>query len=222
MEAVPVQKIRVLVVDDHTIVRDGICALLGLAGDIEVVGEASNGIEAVETVRKLKPDVILMDIAMPVMGGLEATHRIREEYPEIKVLALTQYNDKEYVFPVLEAGACGFISKASASSELSTGIRCVYRGDSFLSPSITKLLVEDYRESGAVKKKADPYDDLTRREKEIFQLLAEGYTTQKIADMLTISPKTAEGHKTSLMSKLDIHNRAELVKYALRKGVISV
>jgi two-component system response regulator NreC len=216
------QKIRVLVVDDHTIVRDGICALLGLAGDIEVVGEASNGIEAINAVRKLKPDVILMDIAMPVMGGLEATHKIRDECPEIKVLALTQYNDKEYVFPVLEAGASGFISKASASSELSTGIRCVYRGDSFLSPSITKLLVEDFRESGAIKKKSDPYDDLTRREKEIFKLLAEGYTTQKIADTLTISPKTAEGHKTSLMSKLDIHNRAELVKYALRKGVISI
>lgn len=216
------QKIRVLVVDDHTIVRDGICALLGLAGDIEVVGEASNGIEAIDVVRKLKPDVILMDIAMPVMGGLEATHRIRDEYPEIKVVALTQYNDKEYVFPVLEAGASGFISKASASSELSTGIRCVYRGDSFLSPSITKLLVEDFRESGAVKKKTDPFDELTRREKEVFILLAEGYTTQKIADTLTISPKTAEGHKTSLMSKLDIHNRAELVKYALRKGVISI
>jgi DNA-binding NarL/FixJ family response regulator len=215
-------KIRVLVVDDHTIVRDGICALLGLAGDIEVVGEASNGIEAIDMVRKFKPDVILMDIAMPVMGGLEATHRIREECPEIKVLALTQYNDKEYVFPVLEAGASGFISKASASSELSTGIRCVYRGDSFLSPSITKLLVEDYRETGAAKKKKDPYDELTKREKEIFRLLAEGYTTQKIADMLMISPKTAEGHKTSLMSKLDIHNRTELVKYALRKGVISV
>ena len=216
------QKIRVMVVDDHTIVRDGICALLGLAGDIEVVGEASNGVEAIEAVRKLRPDVILMDIAMPVMSGLEATHRIRDEYPEIKVLALTQYNDKEYVFPVLEAGASGFISKASASSELSTGIRSVYRDDSFLSPSITKLLVEDYRESGTVKKKADPYDELTKREKEIFKLLAEGYTTQKIADLLTISPKTAEGHKTSLMSKLDIHNRAELVKYALRKGVISV
>ena len=216
------QKIRVLVVDDHTIVRDGICALLGLAGDIEVVGEASNGIEALELVRKLSPDIVLMDIAMPGMDGLQATQQIHNEYPGVKVLALTQYNDKEYVFPVLEAGAHGFISKASASSELSTGIRCVYRGDSFLSPSITKILVEDFREGGPNKKKTDPYNDLTKREKEILKLLAEGYTTQKIADMLTISPKTAEGHKTSLMAKLDIHNRTELVKYALRKGVISV
>ena len=216
------QKMKVLVVDDHTIVRDGICALLGLAGDIEVVGEASNGIEALELVRKLSPDIVLMDIAMPGMDGLQATQQIHNEYPGVKVLALTQYNDKEYVFPVLEAGAHGFISKASASSELSTGIRCVYRGDSFLSPSITKILVEDFREGGPNKKKTDPYNDLTKREKEILKLLAEGYTTQKIADMLTISPKTVEGHKTSLMAKLDIHNRAELVKYALRKGVISV
>jgi DNA-binding NarL/FixJ family response regulator len=216
------KKIKVLVVDDHTIVRDGICALLGLAADIEVVGEASNGKEAIEMVKKLVPDVVLMDIAMPIMGGLEATHRIHKESPNVKVLALTQYDDREYVFPIIEAGAYGFISKSAASSELTTGIRSVYRGDSFLSPSVAKFLVEVYRQGSNLKKSLDPYDELTIREREVLKLLAEGYTIQEIANMLSISPKTAEGHKTSLMAKLDIHNRAELVKYALRKGIITI
>ena len=216
------KRIRVLVVDDHTIVRDGICALLGLAGDIEVVGEAANGREAIEMVKKLFPDVVLMDIAMPLMGGLEATQRIHKEFPHVKVLVLTQYDDREYVFPVIEAGAYGFISKSAASSELTTGIRSVNKGDSFLSPSVAKYLVEVYRQGGNLKKAHDPYDELTNREKEVLKLLAEGYTNQEIANMLSISPKTSEGHKTSLMSKLDIHNRADLVKYALRKGIITI
>jgi len=216
------QKIKVLVVDDHTIVRDGICALLGLAGDIEVVGEAANGREALEMVRKLMPDVVLMDIAMPIMGGWEATRRICKEFPGIKVLALTQYDDREYVFPVIEAGACGFISKTAASSELASGIRSVYRGDSFLSPSVARFLVEDYQRGISIRKGHDPYGGLTNREREILKLSAEGYTTQEIADMLVISPKTVEGHRTSLMAKLDIHNRIDLVKYAIRKGIITV
>ena len=215
-------KIRVLVVDDHTIVRDGICALLRLAGDIEVVGEAANGREALEMAKKLMPDVVLMDIAMPNMDGLEATRRIRKEFPKVKVLVLTQYDAKEYVFPVIEAGASGFISKTAASSELVSGIRSVYRGDSFLSPSAARILVEDYQQEASIRKEQDPYKQLTDREREILKLLAEGYTTRKIADMLVISVKTVEGHKTNLMSKLDIHNRTDLVKYALRKGIITV
>jgi len=209
-------------VDDHTIVRDGICALLALAGDIEVIGEAANGKEALEKVKELAPDVVLMDIAMPLMGGLEATRRIRREFPGARVLALTQYDDKEYVFPVIEAGACGFISKTAASSELTAGIRSAYRGESFLSPSVARLLVEDYQREGGLRGRHDPYEQLTDREREVLKLLVEGYTTQEIADMLVISPKTVEGHKTSLMSKLDIHNRTDLVKYALRKGIITV
>ena len=216
------KKIRVLVADDHTIVRDGICALLALAADIEVVGEAANGREALEKVKELAPDVVLMDIAMPVMGGLEATRRIRKEFPKVKVLALTQYDDKAYVFPVIEAGACGFISKTAASSELASGIRSVHRGDSFLSPSVARFLVEDYQQVASMKGGQDPYEQLTDREREVLKLAAEGYTTQEIADMLVLSPKTVEGHKTNLMAKLDIHNRTELVKYALRKGIITV
>ena len=216
------QKIRVLVVDDHTVVRDGICALLALAGDIEVVGEAANGSEALKMVKELTPDVVIMDIAMPIMGGLEATRRISKEFPKTKVLVLTQHDDKEYVFPVIESGASGFISKAGASSDLTQGIRAVYRGDSFLSPSVAKLLVEDYQSTTGERTKKDPYYQLTERERDILKLLAEGYSTQDIADMLVITPKTVEGHKTNLMAKLGIHNRIELVKYALRKGIITI
>jgi two-component system response regulator NreC len=216
------EKIRVLVVDDHTIVRDGIRALLGLAGDIEVVGEAENGREALEKVRELVPDVVLMDVAMPTMDGLEATRRIHREFPQTKVLALTQYDDREYVFSVVEAGAQGFISKTAASAEVVSGIRAVYRGDSFLSPSVARLLVEHYREGASVRRGQDPYGQLTDREREVLKLLAEGYSGQEIAEILVISPKTVEGHKTNLMSKLDIHNRIDLVKYALRKGIITV
>ena len=215
------QKIRVLVVDDHTIVRDGICALLALAGDIEVVGEAANGSEALRMVKELEPDVVLMDIAMPIIGGLEATRRIYKEFPRAKVLVLTQYDNKEYVFPVVEAGASGFISKAAASSELASGIRSVYHGDSYLSPSVAKLLVEDYQHRGG-RASHDPYEQLTNRERDVLKLVAEGYTTQEIADMLVVSIKTVEGHKTNLMAKLGIRNRIELVKYALRKGIITI
>jgi DNA-binding NarL/FixJ family response regulator len=216
------QKIRILVVDDHTILRDGICALLTLASDMEVVGEAANGREALEKVKELEPDVVIMDIAMPLLGGLETTRRMRKEFPETKVLALTQYADKEYVFPVIEAGAHGFISKTAASSELALGIRSVYRGESFLSPSVAKLLVENFQQAGNLQQRRDPYDQLTGRERDVLKLLVEGHTTQEIADILVISPKTVEGYKTSLMDKLDIHNRVDLVKYALRKGIITV
>ena len=216
------QKIRVLIVDDHTILRDGICALLALAADIEVVGEAANGMEALEKVKQLAPDVVLMDISMPIMDGLEATRRIHREFPRMKVLVLTQYDDKEYVFPIIEAGAYGFISKTAASSELASGIRSVNRGDSFLSPSVARLLVEDYQQGYNIKENHDPYEQLTDREREVLKLLVEGHTTQKIADILVISPKTVEGHKTNLMAKLDIHNRTDLIKYALRKGIIIV
>ncbi len=215
-----VNKITVLIVDDHTIVRDGISALLALTGDIEVIGEASNGSEAIEKVRDLNPDVVLMDMAMPILGGLESTRRICKEF-RAKVLILTQYDDKEYVFPAIEAGASGFISKVAASAELATGIRSVYNGDSYLSPSIAKLLVEDYR-TGDKRGNSDPYQQLTARERDVIKLIAEGYTTQQIADMLVVSPKTVEGHRTNLMAKLGLRNRVELVKYAVRKGIISI
>ena len=213
-------RIRVLVVDDHTIVRDGICALLALAGDIEVIGVAANGSEGLDKVRELKPDVVLMDVAMPIMDGLEATRRIRRDFPQTKVIVLTQYDDKEYVFPIIEAGASGFISKKAASSDLASGIRSVYQGDSYLSPSVTRLLVEEHQHWVGGHANHDSYEQLTDRERDVLKLVAEGYTTREIAEMLVISAKTVEGHKTNLMAKLGVRNRIELVKYALRRGII--
>ena len=214
--------IRVLVVDDHTIVREGICTLLSLVDDIEVAGEAANGSEALTKVKELEPDVVLMDISMPIMDGLEATRRIQREFPKTKVLVLTQYDDKEYVFPIIESGAAGFISKAAASSDLTSGIRSIYRGESYLSPSVAKLLVESYQQGVGGRVGCDPYEQLTERERDVFKLVAEGHTTHEIADILVITSKTVEGHKTSIMAKLGIRNRIELVKYALRRGIIHI
>jgi two-component system response regulator NreC len=216
------KKIRVLIVDDHTLVRDGIKALLALATDIEVVGEAANGKEALERVRELAPDVVLMDLAMPIMGGLEATRRIRKGFTGTKVLALTQYDDSDYVVPVIEAGARGFITKMSAFSELATAIQAVYRGESYLSPSAATALVEEFQVKRSAEGEKDPYQQLTNREREVLKLLAEGYTAREIADMLVVSPKTVEWYRTRLMDKLNIHNKADLIKFAIRKRVITI
>ncbi|NMB42103.1 MAG: response regulator transcription factor [Firmicutes bacterium] len=214
--------IKVLLVDDHTIVREGISTLLELSPEIEVVGEAGNGYEALELIAELKPEVVLMDLAMPLMGGLEATRNIRQEFSEVKVLILTQYEDKEHVFAILGAGAHGFLNKSAASSELVSAIRSVRRGDSYLSPSATKYLVEDYRLEVDIKRSQDPYEQLTGREKEVLRLLAEGHTAREVAKLLVISPKTVDSHKTRFMAKLDLHNQTELIKYALRKKIISM
>ena len=216
------KKIKVLIVDDHTLVRDGIRALLALVADIEVIGEAANGKEAVEKVRQLTPDVVLMDLAMPIMGGLEATRRIRRESPGTKVLALTQYDDGEYVVPVIEAGARGFVTKMGAFSDLASAIQAVYRGDSFLSPIAAAALVEERQQKATGEVRKDTYQQLTDREREVLKLVVEGHTIREIADMLVITPKTVESYKTSLMNKLNIHNRTDLIRFAIRKGVITL
>ncbi|MBM3133232.1 MAG: response regulator transcription factor [Chloroflexi bacterium] len=215
-------KTRVLIVDDHTLVRDGIRALLALATDIEVVGEAGNGKEALEKMRELSPNIVLMDLAMPIMGGLEATRRIRKEFPETKVLALTQYDDREYIIPVIEAGARGFASKMAASSELSSAIDAVVKGGSFLSPTAAAVLIDECQLRTPSEEEKDPYQQLTDREREVLKLVAEGYTAKEIAEMLVISVRTAESYKTSLMQKLNIRNRTDLIKYAIRKGIITL
>ena len=216
------KKIRVLIVDDHTLVRDGIRALLALVSDIEVVGEAANGKEALEKVQELSPDVVLMDLSMPIMSGLEATRRIRKEFPKTRVLALTQYDDSEYVIPVIEAGARGFVTKMMAFSELASAIQAAYNGDSYLSPSAAAALIEECQQKVNTDGDKDPYQQLTDREREVLKLIAEGHTAREIADMLVVSPKTVEWYKTSLMNKLNIHNKTDLIKFAIRKRVITL
>ena len=216
------KKIRVLIADDHTLVRDGIRSMLTLVANVEVVGEATNGREAVEKTKQLAPDVVLMDLAMPIMSGLDAIRRIRREFPGTKVLALTQYDDSEYVVPVIEAGARGFVTKMAAFSELATAIQAVYNGDSFLSPSAAAALVEECQQKTTAEGEKDPYQLLTDRERETLKLVVEGHTTREIADMLVVSPKTVEWYKTSLMKKLNIHNRTDLIKFAIRKRLITV
>lgn len=216
------KRIKVLIVDDHTLVRDGIRALLSLAADIEVVGEAANGKEALLKVKQLEPDVVLMDLSMPTMNGLQAIRRIRREHSQCRILALTQYDDSEYVIPVIEAGARGFVTKMAAFSELATAIQAVYNGKSYLSPTAAAALVEEYQQKTPVKGEKDSYQQLTDREREVLKLVAEGHTAREIADILIVSPKTVEWYKASLMNKLNIHKRTDLIKYALRKGVIAL
>jgi DNA-binding NarL/FixJ family response regulator len=165
------RKIRVLIVDDHTLVRDGIRSLLALVSNIEVVGEAANGKEALEKMPELAPDVVLMDLSMPIMSGLEATRRIRKEFPKTRVLALTQYDDSEYVIPVIEAGACGFVTKMMAFSELAKAIQAAYNGDSYLSPSAAAALIEECQQKVSTEGDKDPYQQLTDREREVLKLI---------------------------------------------------
>lgn len=215
-------KIRVLIADDHAILREGIRALLRSYDDVEVVGEAGDGKEAIEKVIKLRPDVVLMDIAMPGLGGLEATLELRKAIPEARVLVLTQYDNKEYVFRFLKAGAAGFVLKKAVGTELVSAIRAVAQGGSYLHPGIAAEVIEGYlKESRRGEGEVD-YEGLTDREKQVLKLIAEGHTTKEIASILDISVKTVMGHRSHLMEKLDLHSRTELVKFAIRKGLIDI
>ena len=214
-------KIAVLVADDHTIVRKGICSLIDGKADIQVRGEAEDGREAIEKVEALSPDVVLMDITMPRLNGLEATRQIKKMFPQVKVLALTMYTNEEYILQILQAGASGNVIKQAAPAELISAIHAVYNGDSFLSPSISKTIIDEYLKHSAPSLPAE-HEKLTDREREVLQLIAEGYSNREIADKLQVSIKTVSVHRTNLMEKLEIHNVTDLVKYALRKGIITL
>jgi two-component system response regulator NreC len=214
-------KIRILIADDHTLLRNGIRALLEDEQDIVIVGEAEDGREAVRLAGQLKPNVVLMDIAMPLLNGLEATRQIKREHPEINVLVLTMYDHEEYFRQMLEVGASGYIIKRAAASELVSAIRAVYNGEAVLSPAITRLLLEDYLSRDARSEESDP-NALSSREREVLQLIAEGKTSREIAEILNLSVKTVQSHRTSLMQKLDLHDRGDLIKYAIQKKIIEL
>jgi two-component system response regulator NreC len=214
-------KIRVLLAEDHTIVRQGLRSILDGREGIQVVGEAKDGREAVEKAQQLQPDIVLMDLSMPLLSGLEATRQIKSQCPQIEVLVLTMHADEEYVFQILQAGASGYLLKQSAVGELVTAIQVVCEGNSYLSPAISRKIVDEYVRQAREQGKVDPYEQLTDREREVLHLIAEGYSTQKIADLLFISPKTVRGHRSSLTEKLGLHSNAELTRYAIRKGIVA-
>jgi DNA-binding NarL/FixJ family response regulator len=213
-------KIRVLIADDHAILREGVRALLNTTEDVEVVGEAADGREAIERCKALDPDVVLMDLSMPGLGGLEATLELKKLGLRARVLILSQYDDREYVRRLLKAGVSGYVLKKSAGAELAGAIRAVHRGGLVLDPEVARTAMEEARTP--VPAEAEPYDALTDREKQVLKLVAEGHSNKEVAEVLGISVKTAMSHRERVMEKLDVHNRTELVRFALRKGVIRV
>lgn len=213
--------IRILLADDHTILRNGIRAILDDEPGMVVVGEADDGRTAVTLACQLKPDIVIMDIAMPLLNGLEATRQIKRNCPAVKVIILTMHDNEEYIIQMLEAGAMGYILKDAAARELINALRLVYRGEAVLSPAITRIVIEDYLRWGVIRPTEDN-DELSPREREILQLIAEGYTNKQIAEILVISIKTVQAHRNSLMQKLKLHNRGELIKYAIQKKIIEI
>ena len=216
-----VRKTRVLIADDHAMFREGLRTLLAAHDDMEVVGEAEDGLEAVEKAALLQPDVVLMDIAMPRLGGLEATLELRHRKVPARVLVLTQYDDKEYAFHMIKAGASGYVVKKAAAAELVSAIRAVRAGESFLYPSVARAFIDRYvRREG--QEDASDLGQLSDREKQVLKLLAEGRSNREIADLLCLSVKTVMSHRAAIMERLDIHNRTDLVKFAIRAGLVQV
>ena len=208
-------KIRIVVVEDHTIVREGLRPLLEGRG-VEVIGEAGDGLEAVKIVKELAPQVVIMDVGLPRLGGIEATRRIVKGNPDMKVIMLTIHDEPQYVFKSLEAGAKGYLVKEAPLEELMTAIHAVLRGETYLSSNFPPGLIESYVKMVKRGKKADEFSQLTRREREILQYIAEGHTSPQIAKTLFISKKTVENHRANIMEKLDIHDTAGLVRYAIK------
>ena len=211
-------KIRAIVVDDHTILRDGIRTLIDLYDDIEIVGEASEGKEAIALTQKLRPDVVIMDLALPGMDGMEATRCIKKQFPQVKVLVLTQYDDREYVLSAVKAGASGYVPKKALGADLVAAVRSVHKSHFFLYPSATTALIEDYLRHA----KTEPFDNLTKRQRDVLKMIADGHTSQEMAIKLCISVKAVSSHRARMMNKLGIHNRAELIIFAAHKGLVNL
>lgn len=214
--------IRVLVVDDHTLVRQGIVGLLESQSDIDVVGQAGSGPEALQLTLNASPDVVLMDIAMPGMSGLEATRTIKERRANVRVLMLTIHDREDYLFQALRVGASGYVLKGADVRDLLAAVRSVYAGNVYLYPTMTKTLVTDYLRRARSGEDREAYDELSEREREILLLIAEGRTTPEIAAGLFLSPHTVQSHRDHIMTKLGLHSKAALIKYAIAKGLIDL
>ncbi len=213
-------KIRILVADDHTVIRRGIVGLLNTQPDMQVIDEAGTGREAVEKAAAGTPDVVLLDVAMPDINGLAATSMIKGQLPAVHVLILTMHDREDYLFQALRAGASGYVLKGADTQDLLTAVRSVARGGVYLFPPVAKELLNDYLRRVQSGEDIATYDGLTEREREILQLIAEGKTAAQIAEDLHISPHTVQSHRDSIMTKLDLHNRAALIRYAIRRGLV--
>jgi two-component system, NarL family, response regulator NreC len=215
-------KTRVLLAEDHTIVRKGLRSLLDKETGIEVVGEAEDGREVIAKAEELHPDVVVMDITMPGLNGLEATRQIKKRFSDMKIIILTMHANEEYILQSLKAGASGYLVKKAAPAELISAIYAVHKGHAFLSPSISRMVIDEYiRRSKEISEGEEDFEQLTVREREVLQLIAEGRKTREIAELLYISIKTVETHRAHILNKLDIHSTAELTRYAIHKGIIS-
>ncbi len=211
--------IRVLIVDDHAILRDGLRSLLDRQPGITVIGEAGNGQEALNRLGELQPDIVLMDVAMPVMDGLQATRRIREIYPDLKVLILTQHESQEFIGPLLEAGAAGYVLKRAGGREVATAIRQVHEQGAYLQPDVARKVLSDYKNN---QQDQPGVPHLTEREQEVLELTVEGNSIKEIAAKLTISPKTVSVHRTNIMAKFGVHSGVELVRYAIEHNLVDL
>lgn len=215
-----VEKQSILIVEDQTILREGLRSLLSFQPDLEIIGEAGDGLEGIRSVDKLLPNLVLMDLSMPRMSGMEAIKEIKKKWPEIKILALTVNDSEEYIMAALKAGADGYILKDSTNTELLHAIRNILSGKRVLSPGVSKKVIEGYLESKKDQSIMSPWDTLTLREREILRLIGEGQKNKDIADSLSISPNTVEKHRANIMEKLNLHSVSALTTYAMRKGLI--
>jgi two-component system, NarL family, response regulator NreC len=215
------EKLRLMLGDDHTLVRHGLRKILEERQDWEIVGEADDGRSAVKKALALQPDVAILDIGMPLLNGIDATRQIVHKAPNVKVLILSMHSDETYVTRALNAGATGYLLKDSAGKDLIKAVTAVSQGEAFFSPAVSRLMLDDYMRRAASSGVTDRYDTLSDREREIFQLVAEGRSNKEVAELLGISPATVETHRARILQKLDVHNTAELVLYAVRRGVIS-
>jgi DNA-binding NarL/FixJ family response regulator len=214
-------RLRILIAEDHTVVRQGLRRILQEQPGWEVVGEAANGRDAVRQTVRLKPDVAILDIAMPQLGGIEAARQINRRVPNVQIVILSMFSEEAYILRALEAGAHGYLLKDSADEDLVRAVSEIAQGRSFFSPLVARVVLDEHVRHAAEKGATDRYDSLSEREREVFQLMAEGHTNKEIAELLCISPGTVETHRAHIMHKLDLHSRAEAVLYAVRRGVIA-